>query len=1150
MTTVKIDPSSYTYALKPLDAAKWLSRAPGFMSHPAESFASSVVDSLLRSSGSNSSVNAKATVQVLQAHMGVNLFRQQRDTSRLLAGLVYKLMIPDKKVPTGTRFCRRYVITDQREAQRGTYDTVGNGVQTRTFSQVFQHTSKVVTMRFGCLLGITVDSHATEIIRRELESVGTSWELTRTIEVLRYCQAQPTLVDRVMQRLNKCSRAERLDCVLTMAELTCGMVNVQPRAIVCILENARRALGCEGPEVVVMGDTMLRVVSQSASAGNSCIVSEVTTLTPEVTVYTASQEAGRGGGGDDGGKYDFTMEQVSRSALGDESLTFTSESSFRDGSIEMNVNYIHLGGGSGEKIPIAHVDAVQMERGREQETSAEHKAFCNTQGFKWEYFTVGCAAPALGQVLPSNVLACCDAEITYKQVAQRSPSVSYLHRYDGTVVGVTLRELHARGNPAELFGRERRNRLQDDLNVLLRNAPPTDITAEKMVALAYTDSWCHKIRNPASLLEFDTRNMVVPGNASPSAAAPGAPARWRVRPRVALFNSSSMNSVRNEITQIGSELLAYLGDSEQAKDVAQNLAFLDDALHCQNVASMLTLREHAFGESADELPQNLGTGQWSTSRLYWSWVADPICAVHLRKLLCGKEDRDRDFSSHERVVLVQLEKLINGTLGLFRRVVGDRRNSVIASMPACFDRDSSQYGYPEHFTLEEIDYCNLMYWIILPALGARVYRRERSVQQPASSHKELVYRQCERMLDQDLKTDDADRLCAGVLKGTCVFSKVKPQGFEADVSELFEPTACGKRAAGAAAAAAGFHPSSVVTYMWAARLDRISEINNHLAKALLGMHYSTLLTHEVIRDHYDTAYYSGMSYLLFRGVRFTGCGVALMRQKSALYTLGTQVTCSPTAHNTHQVQTVNQCCESVVIPESLESPGLYIPDLYMKDVRGGGVHVDGQGGPYEMVIADAFNGFCPESESSSGSRSPYLFMTGRSQQLQNLGGSVTRDPLMREDAYTCMPTLLRPFSSALRPGKRETRRDDKEDSNRSLFRDVLHVQEMERAVLNTVGDPFKDTVERATGNKRATEIMQPLLGVAFCGTYSVGLTSDKKLMAHSPHVGQEPLVDRLAPRISGTGVFSCNPVQATNRVIAPVFSRLFFAPKYNRVLML
>lgn len=117
-----------------------------------------------------------------QAHMGVTLFKQQRNTSRLLVSFVYKMLILDKAMPMGTRFRRHYRITDQREAQQGTYDTVTNRVQTREYSQVFQHTSKVVTMQFRSLLSVTVSSMAMDMIRRELDRVSTSWELTRTLK--------------------------------------------------------------------------------------------------------------------------------------------------------------------------------------------------------------------------------------------------------------------------------------------------------------------------------------------------------------------------------------------------------------------------------------------------------------------------------------------------------------------------------------------------------------------------------------------------------------------------------------------------------------------------------------------------------------------------------------------------------------------------------------------------------------------------------------------------------------------------------------------------------------------------------------------------------------------------------------------------------
>ncbi|KAK2825787.1 hypothetical protein Q5P01_020001 [Channa striata] len=504
----------------------------------------------------------------------------------------------------------------------------------------------------------------------------------------------------------------------------------------------------------------------------------------------------------------------------------------------------------------------------------------------------------------------------FASLKPRGPtSVRFLTNF-GSVVGVTLRELHPLGNPAELFGRERRDKLQGDLNALMRNGS-REITAERMAALARSDNWYHKIRNPASLLEFDTRNMVVPvpPAAGPGNAEPVAPARWLVRPRVALFNSSSMNSIANEIAQIGSELLARFGDTERATSV-----------------------------------------------------------------------------------------------------VGDRINSVVASMPACFEHERYvganvlEHGYPTNFTLDEVDYCNLMYWIILPSLGARVYRRGAAARQAEHAVcSQLRYRNGERDLSENLGLSDANRtLIAARLTGDCAF-------------------------------------------------PRIARIGNNLAKVLLGMHYSTLLTHEK-------------------------------------------------SHNTHQVHTVNQYCESVVIPETLESPGL-----------------------------------------TSGYRRPYLFTTGRSQALQGLGGAVPKDPLMSAEAYTCMPTLLRPFSSTLRGSQRGRHRDCDEESNRRLFCDALHAQEFERSVLDSIGDPFKDTVERANGNKRATDIMQPSLGVAFCGTYGVGLTSDKKLMTACDPTAQEPLVERLAPRISGTGVFACNPMRTTSRLIAPVFSRVFHAPSYNRI---
>ncbi|KAK7915598.1 hypothetical protein WMY93_011359 [Mugilogobius chulae] len=1101
MSVVTLDPSSYS--LKPLETILHLIKAPNFLSDPSGAFAEYMADNILRASATNSSISAEAMIVMSQAHMGVTLFRQQRETSRLLAAFVYKMLVPDGRVPTGTRFSKRYRITDQREAQQGTYDTVGNGVQTREYSQVFQHTSKVVTMQFGCLLDVTVPSVAEDLIRRELDRVSTSWELTRTLEVLKYCAAQPTLTDRVALKTRTHSRAEKLDSILTMAELMCGMINIQPDSFVCALENARRVLASDRAEVVIMGDTLFRVISQRSSSNViwTQIVSEDATVTPEFSVYTAASEHNK-----QPGCYEFTMQHVSQRALGNKDLPFTNESSFQDTSIDMKVNYIRLGGGSAEKIPIVHVDGVQMEHGQNVDTSTEFKAFCNSEGFKWEYFTVGCTAPALNQISPSQVLSTAESdEISYKQLAQRSPAVSFIHQYDGGVNAVSLRSLHEVGNPKELFSQDRRVKLQTAVNNLVRGDLASSISVEKLASLAWTRDWHGKISNPASVLEFDTRNMVVPRprDGSYSIGQDLVPEHWIVRPRVALFNSSGMNNIDNEIAQIGSELLTHFGDGEQAKQVALFLTFLEDALHYEHgINSMLIMRHRILqGETtAEHFPDG-----WAKGRLYWSWLTDPICTVYIRRWLGQKEtDVRATITSEEQSLLLQLEGAINSLLGLFKSILGKRENSVISFMPVCFKVTGNQInsqGYPRDFTSDDMDYCNLMYWIILPALGARVFTIGGE-----SGAENVVETICLPVrpdginLSTELKLPLSAALTVSRMAVQCFFMKVAPQG-SVDHSHCFEPTALvHKRCTDA-----GFSNTSLVTYLWAIRLQKLASLSNNIVKVLLGIHYSTLLTHGVIMEHYDTKYYSGMSYLLFRGVRFTGCGVSLMQQKSALYTLGTKIICKPTAHNTHQVHTVNQYCESVVIPETLESPGVYIPNLYMKDVRGGDVHFN-TGSPFDMVVADAFNGFCPESDSACGYRRPYIFTTGRSERLN---GSVTLDPMMRADAYTCMPTLLRPFSSTqgLVKSRHSVKHRNAEESNLKLFCNTLHMVEFEKGVLDPIGDPFKDTVDRVNGDKRTTDVMQPLLGVAFCGTYGIGFTSDKKLMCASDPTREPWLID-------------------------------------------
>lgn len=1114
---VVMDPGSYK--LKPVEAAARVIGAPQFLRNSDGDFAAYVVDKIIRPTASNTSVVTDATVLMSQAYMGVTLFRQQRETTRLMAGFLYKTLIPDDKVPTGTKFIRKYRITDQREAQYGTYDTITNGVQSTEYSEEFRPTSKVVSMQFGSLLSVTVPSVAADLITRELEKCSTSWELTRTIELLQYCAAQPTLIDRIVRQTRTAGRAERLDDVLTMAELTCGMVNIQPDTFSCALENARRVLESERPEVLIMGDSLFRIISQRSGGLGPHLVTEETVLSPEFAVYTMENETTNSSGG-----HEFVMRELTARDSTGSGLPFVQGSLYQESS---KVNYIISGAGSTDKVPIVHVDNVQMEHGSSRNTSTEHKAFSNADGFKWEYFTVGCTAPVVSQLNPYALLHSKDAdELNYKHVAQRSPSSTFLHRYDGAVVEVALRTIHDPGNPVELFTRPRRVYLQNELNSLMAGGDGAIIiTKAKMLELAKVRDWYAKTNNPASVLEFDMRHMAVPWENE-----------WVVRPRFALFNSSGMNSIENEIAQIGSELLACFGESTHAQNVNSALEFIDHALlHSPDVDGMLTVRNEAL--AGNNTVAFLTDVNWTRSRSYWSLLTDPICTIALQRALLTKE-KGTGLSPQEQTILLQLEDLINGVLVLFSAIVGKRSNSVLSHMGFfCIPNGNESQGYPADYTVNDIDYCNIMYWVVLPAMGAKVYRATSStaaVQYTPAMQGEGLGR-----LDAELNLTTAEQPTVPRLSGNAFFTKTALTDDWVDVTGSFAPTA-----GFSDTNHPGFHPTSLVTYMWAARIQRLAGVTNYLAKFLMGIHYSTLLTRRVICEHYDTKYYSGLSYLMFRGLRFTGCGVAIMPQKSTLYTLGTGIICKPTSHNNHQLLTVNQYCESVIIPDTMDSPGLYMANMYMKDLRGGDVHIDTKG-PFDMVIADACNGFCPESDTSCGTRRPYIFTTGRSERLVS---SITRDPRMRTEGYTCMPTLMRPFTSVLAlKNKSFARSRTDEESNLRLFCKTQHVVDLDKGVLDAMSDPFKDTVERASGNKRITDIMHKELGVAFCGTYSVGLTSDKKLKCHSYEVS-ESLVDRLAPRISGTGLFANTPIQRSYQLITPIFNRIFESARYSRVL--
>ncbi|KAM7392165.1 hypothetical protein PAMP_022798 [Pampus punctatissimus] len=193
----------------------------------------------------------------------------------------------------------------------------------------------------------------------------------------------------------------------------------------------------------------------------------------------------------------------------------------------------------------------------------------------------------------------------------------------------------------------------------------------------------------------------------------------------------------------------------------------------------------------------------------------------------------------------------------------------------------------------------------------------------------------------------------------------------------------------------GFSDMPIITYMWAIRLQKLAGISNNLVK-----------------------------------------------QKSALYTLGTEIVCKPTAHNTHQVHTVNQYCDSVVIPETLESPGVYMPNLYMKYVRGGDVHIN-TGGPFDMVVADAFNGFCPKKKMNFFT---FLYMHPMEQE-NNLSLIRKKEEVELDIAINTISRSITSLDANIALLKESTTTTVREENEYNKFKKELCSTEMQRADL-------------------------------------------------------------------------------------------------------
>ena len=1131
------------FVVKPANVMKHSMKNPEFLNWQPGTLARALVNHIFGPGADNSSINTKTILQFAAAEIGWSLFQDHEELSRLLAGLVYKMMVPMEHVPTSSILVKKFTRADQREAQEGAYDSVGNSVPSREFKQVFTMISKFVSLKFGNKLTMISRTEAFKLVEQVFNSASVSWQLTKIKSVLIYCVRQPTLIDMLLQRVKHSSRAERLHWALMITELMCGIVNVCPAATPGVIENMRQVLKSDKEEVLIMGQSLYRALPV-------CQTREIE-LNPECVQYDLTQEML---------SPDRTCEYVmqfsdSSSSCGE--LPFIRPTAQRK-TERIAVPFIRVGGGRSSEVPILRVDTSQLEHNPDEDTSLENTAFSNPRGHKWEYFTLGCLAPALTSIRPGQIL--CDrsgTELTYQDVMKRSPNVSNIIQHDGKIVKVLSTEVHKQANPPDLFSADRARALTKDMVEVFKGRPPVKV--KELARLGEEESWLAKTSNPACVLEFCPRYMAIPSNAEVPGNEDGVspdsqPTHWSARPRVALFNSSMMNSIHGEFVQIGSELLGKLG-KEQEICIGDYLHIIKTGLNNSDGAdSVLKVRgaaykKNAFKESCETIEKSFRNG----IRELQCIMSDPISAVFTAQYFTERDKPDGSLEKDHALVLTSFEEFQHTLLEIFDGVVGDRRkNTVVASLPLFCDPPQftetdmggiNKYNYPEYFTQDDIDYCNLMYWVILPVLGARVYTKG-DANDSFYQHK-LLYRPDDANLDEELGTVDNKGLTVGRVKGSdYVFAKVEPRNYK-NCSKAFEPTATKPNRVGDP----GLSSSSVITYIWAFRVNMLKKLPHAVSKVLLAMHYTTLLTRRVILEHYDKDYFSGVSYLLFRGTRFQGVGITLMGQKSVLYTLGSKIICFPTDSNSHREITLTQSCESLVMPEGLESPGIHVPNMFMKNVVGGDV-VFSQSDPYAMVVTDAFNGFCPESERSAGYRRPFIFIRGRS---QDLNGDLEPDPLAGPGgtiSYTCMPTLLRPFSSVYRIyelSKRKQRMGSGPVPNIKLFSEVNPVSEIDDYLNELNCDPFADAVNRTKSFMLPQErLMTPELGVAFCGTYGLGNHSDLSLKPRSPGETETGLVSELSPRISGTGLYLYTSADAAKNIMGIVLSRIINISTHHR----
>lgn len=1023
----------------------------------------------------------EAILKLATIESGLNMFSGQLESLRAMEKLLIVTTVPapGQTVPVNLTLKCRYVSTNQQFADYTVVGTHTGGVTTRERVIEMPLVSVSVSQRYDNFMKLVHPADSAFLVDREIRRVSTAWDLTKMMMITKAVANMPNIVDIIS--LDRPPRApydpDLFDMFLNMSDFFYGALNIHPESLSSMLSTCAAAKNNGAPLVAVIPDTIRGAISDHQYRGQNGIIKplDIGSINREIFTYNMNVQDGT-----DIQPFDF--EETSRNIFGD-AVAITNamddECKVATGPCRPMAVSISLGE---ETMKAVIVDGTPMNH--ERDMCVEHylgSQDCHRTGF----FTVGSISEIVKNAAPNTVLfAPANAELNPEAITLRSPSVSYVRSVNcGAVIPVDIAQLHRAMNIPELFAEQRLIDVAAELNRKYQGQIVTFADYENVVKREKFDD---RMRFALSLLESDPHRIMVKIKRQ-------AADDFVVRFRVCRFNSSPLQEMCGEFTQVSSELLGMLTPAQRTVITTM----CDMVERNINATDMIGIDRLRARNTADNVQDVWFGTDMGNSMLC---LSDPVCIIRLARMAANAAcDIPANNVWMERAVLSQ--QFIQFVNMAFELITGGIENTILAHLPAV------GYGAGVLGAMSESEsrFFRIMVYAWLPTVAANV-----AVPANANAAVAVQVTPVRGGLGDNYTINSNDGAVFVNENPTAIQGYAR---FEHDVLNFQN------------------RDTSVVDYPWVLRARALHTHLRSVPKLLISMYYTMLTDRINFLNNFDTrGYYNGISYLVLNPVVFDGYHIGVMGERSLNFTWGA---CTQDYSTQPDTLVITESREFAVIPKDLTDFGMVLENVYVTNFRNADIRLpkfaedqnaaDAENDYGTCVIADCFNGYMPPTNHSAGGRH-HLMAHGK----PDPDGHFWEPCEDLKGAYTCMPTLLP--ESAMRHtislvAQRATRSSRVNENPFTILNDMVPL-EQHKQFLNRAGqDPssFREGVLRNAMNisRHVRETMHSKnVAVLFCDTYTVGKSSEFMLLGPEPSLATQGIANKIWSRIDGASILS------------------------------